>query len=217
MSQHTEPDRLVVLAADRDIEETLVKLFRRADSLGVRPFAFDIRRHPDRDAGCRADAANFLRQFLRAYRHALVVFDRDGCGSASSREQIESVVERGLGRNGWEQRARVVVIDPELEAWVWSPSPAVSSALGWGRRYDELRRGLTEAGLWRPGRRKPDDPKRAMIKALRAATPATRRRRSPRIFGEIAANVSIEGCKDPAFNKLRTTLQDWFPEASRKD
>lgn len=211
MSQEAEPDRLVALVADRDIEETLIKLFRRADSLGVRPFTFDIRRHPDRDAGCRVDATNFLRQFLRAYRHALVVFDRDGCGSPSSREMIEGVVEEDLARNGWEERAQVVVIDPELEAWVWSRSAVVSNALGWGRRYGQLQTWLGELGLWGPGRQKPDDPKRAMIKALRGAAPATRRRRSPRIFGEIAADVSIDGCRDPAFRKLKSTLRKWFP------
>ena len=212
MNHGQTSDGLVALVADRDIQETLTQLFHRADSFGIRPFTFEIRRHPDRDAGCRVDAANFLRQFLRTCRCALVVFDRDGCGSASSRKQIQGVVEQDLARNGWEQHARVVVIDPELEAWVWSGSPEVSQALGWGRQYDELRSTLEKAGLWDPGLHKPDDPKRAMVRALRSAAPATRRRRSPRIFGEIAANVSIDGCNDPAFSRLKTTLQEWFPK-----
>lgn len=109
MSQHRASVRLVALVADRDIEESLAKLFGRPEHLGIRPFRFAITRHPDRDAGCRAHAANFLRQFLRSYRHALVVFDRDGCGSPSTREEIERTVERDLSRNGWERRAHAVV------------------------------------------------------------------------------------------------------------
>lgn len=214
MNRATAAEGLVALVADRDMEETLTKLFHRAASFGVRPFDFEIRRHPARDAGCRVDAVNFLRQFLRAYSHALVVFDRDGCGSASSREEIEGALERELARNGWKQRARVVVIKPELEAWVWSGSSVVSNALGWGRSYDELRGLLDKAGLWGPGLEKPGDPKQAMIRALRSAPRASRRRRSPRIFGEIAGQVSTDGCRDSAFRKLRSTLKDWFPGAA---
>ena len=213
MSQHPASGRLVALVADRDIEESLAKLFGRPERLGIRPFRFAITRHPDRDAGCRADAANFLRQFLRTCHHALVVFDRHGCGSTSSREDIESTVEWNLARNGWESRARAVVIDPELEEWVWSGSPVVSAALGWERRYDDLRSWLAQRGLWDDGLPKPNDPKAAMDHALKGASRATRRRRSARIFGEIAAATPFEGCEDPAFKKLTATLREWFPEA----
>ena len=211
MSQDTASSGLVALVADRDIEETLARLFRRPESLGVRRFPFDLRRHPDRDAGCRVDAANFLRQFLRSYRHALVVFDQEGCGSPSSREEIEGNVESELSRNGWGDRARAVVIDPELEAWVWSGSPVVAKALGWEERGEELRSWLGRRGFWQSGDIKPDSPKAAMNQALQSAPRATRRRRSARIFGDIAAGVPVEGCQDPAFRKLKATLREWFP------
>ena len=179
MNPGAETVGLVALVADRDIEETLTKLFGRPDALGIRPFPFEIRRHPDRDAGCRTDAANYLRQFLRSYRHALVVFDRDGCGSPLSREEIEGAVQGDLYQNGWEDHGRAVVIDP----------------------------------VWDDGLPKPDDPKAAMIRALRGASRRTRRRRSARIFGEIAAGASFDDCGDPAFKKLKATLREWFPKA----
>lgn len=211
MTRQGERGGLVVLVADRDIEEALAQVFRRSESLGLASFRREIRRYPGRDAGCYTDAANFLRQFLRAFRYALVVFDRRGSGSASSRQEIEHSVEDSLRRNGWEDRGRAVVIDPELEAWVWAGSPVVSTALGWGREYDALRRWLEAKGLWDEGISKPDDPKNAMSQALRGAPTASRRRRSARLFGEIAAGVSLEGCQDPAFLKLRRILQEWFP------
>ena len=212
MSQDTASSGLVALVADRDIEETLAKLFRRPESLGARPFPFDLRRHPDRDAGCRVDAANVLRQFLRSYRHALVVFDQEGCGSTLSREEIEGGVESELSRNGWGDRARAVVIDPELEAWVWSGSPVVATALGWEKRDEELRSWLGRRGFWKSGHIKPSNPKAAMKEVLQGAPRATRRRRSARIFGDIAAGVPVEGCEDPAFGKLKATLREWFPD-----
>lgn len=211
MRQEAGADKLVALVADRDIEEALTKLFRRTAALGVGELRCDITKHPGRDAGCMGDATNFLRQFLRTHRYGLVVFDRYGCGSDASREEIEAAIEGDLSRNGWEHRARAVVIDPELEQWVWSSSPAVSAALGWGGKHGELRSWLAQRGLWDDGLPKPSDPKRAMIQALQGASRATRRRRSARIFGEIAASVSVEGCEDPAFRKLLKTLRGWFP------
>ena len=212
MSGERDPRRLIALVADRDIQETLTELFRRPESLGVRRFGFEITRHPGRDGGCRADAANFLRQHLRTFHHALVVFDRHGCGSNVSREEIETTVQQDLHRNGWEHRCRAVVIDPELEAWVWSGSRVVSEALGWGHRYNELLSWLTENGLWHEECPKPIDPKQAMGRALEGAPPATRQRRSARVFGEIAAEVSFAGCQDAAFQKLLSTLREWFPQ-----
>ena len=132
---------------------------------------------------------------------------------ATPREDIERIVQGDLYRNGWEDRGRAVVIDPELEAWVWSGSPVVPTALGWGAKYNELRSWLAQRGLWIDGSPKPIDPKSAMDTALEYAARPTRRRRSARVFGEIAAGVSVEGCHDPAFRKLMATLRAWFPQS----
>ena len=219
MKPEDQLPNLIALVADRDIQETLTRLFHRTEALGFSRFPFQITRHPGRDSGCRADAANFLRQFLHSHRHSLVVFDRKGCSSTSSREEIERGVESDLYRNGWERRARAVVIDPELEHWVWSGSSVVSSALGWEQGHDALRSWLSKKGLWDDGPPKPADPKAAMIHALQGAPRPNRRRRSARVFGEIAAGAPLGSCKDPAFEKLKATLREWFPDpgpSSRK-
>ena len=203
----------MILAADSDIEAALASLLLRTRDLRTHPFGFDIRRHPQRDAGCRTDAANFLRPFLRTHRHALVVFDWDGCGSHLSREQTERAVEDELDRNGWGSRARAVVIDPEVEAWVWTNSSAVTAALGWERDYPQLQAWLRERGLWARNAAKPDDPKAAMVRALRK----TRTRRSARVYGTIAKGVDFGRCADQAFHKLIGTLRDWFPREDGRD
>jgi hypothetical protein len=45
-----------------------------------------------------------------------------------------------------------------------------------------------------------------MEKALRVA----RKPRSSLLYRELAENVNMERCLDPAFLKLRTTLRKWF-------
>ena len=198
---------LFVLAADRDMANALEGLLSRSGDLGIRDVAFDVRRHPDRDSGCRTGSVEHLRPYLNRYDHALIVFDRHGCGDDRPRQDIQRYVEDGLARNGWERRAKAIVIDPELEAWTWSTSPAVSRILGWGDQYSALRRWLESQKLWPRGRSKPPDPKKAMRKAMQNK----RVRRSSRQFSGLAKDVDFNGCQDPAFNELRQTLQAWFP------
>jgi len=142
------------------------------------------------------------------YDHAMVVFDRHGSGrEQETRETIEADVERRLARNGWGNRAAAIVLDPELEIWVWSDSPEVPLTLGWGQREPNLQTWLTDNGFLVEGNSKPQDPKEAMEKVLRIV----RKRRSSAIYRELANKVSLRRCVDPAFVKLTTTLQKWFP------
>ena len=209
MTVGAEPSKLIVLAADKHIAASLEVLIgqRRAD-LGIRPISFDVRRHPESDPGCRTKAVEFLRPLINQYRWALVVFDHQGCGSKAPREKIQQEVELGLERNGWQGRSKAIVIAPELESWVWSPTGDVARALGWGRDFDQLRAWLEDAGLW-PGRKsKPTDPKEATRQALRR----NRKVLSSALFKKLAASVRFDGCHDPAFNELLTILQTWFPQ-----
>lgn len=205
-----QSEKLVVLAADRDIEEALKAVLGRPESLGMRRVLFECQRHPNRDGGCRANAAEFLRPFQRRFSHAIVVFDRYGCGSSEPRSVIERHVEFELARSGWQARCNAIVIDPELEVWLWSNSPAVLRGLGWNGGYGELRSWLQQESVWDQSSAKPHKPKAALNRTLRR----TRRRRSARIYGEIAASVSLARCQDPAFGKLTAILRDWFPSAA---
>jgi hypothetical protein len=137
-----------------------------------------------------------------------VIFDREGCGNErESREKLEVEVEDRLRQNGWNDRARAVVIDPELESWVWSDSPEVEAALGWRGRSPELRSWLIGSGFLHEGATKPERPKEAVEAALRVV----RKPRSSAIYQELAGSVSLRRCSDAAFAKLRLTLQEWFP------
>lgn len=199
---------LIVLAADRDAENVVTGLLEcRRASLGIAAVTFDCQRHTMRDSGCRRQAPEFLRLFQRTHRHCLVLFDRHGCGSDAPRQDIESGVEAGLRATGWENRCAAIVIDPEIEAWVWSPSPEVDRLLGWSERSPDLREYLRREGFMEEGQPKPEAPKAAMRTALRVAREPVSARR----FRALAEVVSLRGCTDPAFAKFMTILQTWFP------
>lgn len=209
MSQADAQLDLIVLAACKNSEAAIQGILARHQSLNIRRVELDIRVHPDSDPGCRGEAHAFLRPFSKKYEHALVVFDREGCGrDAHSREQLELDVEERLAANGWQDRAAVVVFNPELESWVWSDSREVDTCLGWQSRQPSLREWLVAEGFLASDRIKPARPKEAVESALRIA----RKNRSSRIYKQLASQVSLKRCTDPAFSKLKAILQTWFPQ-----
>lgn len=140
------------------------------------------------------------------------MFDRDGCGRhGQTRQQLEAEVEKNLRSAAWGDRAACIVIDPELENWVWSDSPHVDSVLGWEGREPALRGWLQAQGYWNAGSPKPDRPKEAVEEALRNV----RKPRSSALYQELAESVSLERCSDPAFLRLKTLLAKWFPQQNR--
>lgn len=199
---------LAVLIADKNMEGAIRGLLSRPRSLGLRDISCDLFVHPDRDPGCLRRGHDFLRPFCHRYAHALIVFDREGSGQeAVERTALEQDVENRLSSSGWEDRAAAVVIDPELEIWVWTDSPHVEAALGWETRGpSSLREWLKQKGWLPEGTSKPTQPKRAVEEALRIS----RRPRSSAVYQQLAQRVSFDRCVDPSFLRLRQILTRWF-------
>lgn len=211
MTPQPPSEDLFVLVADLDIQNAVGALLTRTSDLDIGRVSFRIERHSRHDNGCRHFAVPYLRTHCRQYRRALVVFDRYGSGSDQAREQIQNKMETDLARNGWPNgRAKVIVIEPELEAWLWAGSSEVSRLLGWGSNYRKMRRWLEASGHWVPGRPKPTAPKAAMRAALRRG----RARWTSPLFAELARRVDFSRCRDSAFIELRDTLRTWFPPPS---
>jgi hypothetical protein len=202
---------LVCLVADKNIEQTLRALLAtRPQSLKIRNLTFEIYVHPESDPACSRRAHDFLRPFVNSFSYALVVFDREGSGQERlTREVLEENLEALLSGSGWAERAAVVAIDPELEAWVWSRSPNVAAALGWHGKSPSLAAWLTQKGFLAEDQAKPSRPKESMEMALREV----RKPRSSSIYFQLAQKVGLLGCEDPAFAKLRRCLARWFPLA----
>ena len=205
----TERKPLLVLVADLDIENAVLGLLSRHQSLGIRELKnFDILRHPNRDGGCRAGADAFLAPFSRLYDQVMVLFDHEGCGEETrAREEIEADLEKRLSATGWKDRNAVVCINPELEAWVWSTSAQVATKLGWNKQPTKLRDWLVNKGFIACNAIKPEQPKEALEAVLREVG----RSRSASIYKELAESVGLNKCTDPAFGKFKSVLQTWFP------
>jgi hypothetical protein len=203
------PKPLIILTADKDAQFAIQELMRRPAALGIRPIEFDCFPHPEHDGGVYKRAHEFLRAFLK-WDHALVVFDREGCGhDKEPRNMLEASVEGRLAVNGWESRARTVVIDPELESWLWDASYQVNRILDWPGGVTDLKGWMADRAFVKSGDSKPARPKEAFREALR-------HRRTPpssALFMALARNSKFDGCRDAAFQRFVSTLQAWFPVA----
>ena len=198
---------LVVLVADKDMKFGVSALLSRSHTLGLRRIESDVYVHPEHDSSCLLRPHEFLRSFLRRYSNALVMLDREGCGQEHlSRERLELQVESRLAANGWNGRAAAIIIDPELEVWVWSDSPHVDVVLGWGARDPDLRAWLVARGYTNQRGEKPRRPKEAVREALRFVHKPP----SSSLFSQLATIVSFGRCSDPAFAKFKATLRNWF-------
>lgn len=202
------PGDLFALVADRDIEQAISGLLSRTHAIGIQPLkSVEIRPFARHDGGCRTEGVSVLRTLRKQFRHALLVFDFDGSGSVvADASALERSLESELAAAGWGNDAAVVIIEPEIEAWVWSSSSKVEEVLEW-KSQESLRDWLRSQSLLTDGHVKPHDPKQA----LRATLRKVGRKPSSSIFKELAEKVSWKGCTDRSFIKLLSTLQAWFP------
>jgi len=200
---------LVVLAADGNIEQSIRGLLNRLNALSIREIRVEFITHPNKDSGCRLTAHSLLRGYLSCTRYAVVLLDYEGCGENSfSASELENEIEQSLAANGWNSRCGVVVIDPELEQWVWVASNGIPPILGYNDlTYELLLTNIQSAGFNLDDNRKPSRPKEALEWLLLQA----KQPRSSSIYLEMASRISFQRCTDRAFLKLRSLLQEWFP------
>ncbi len=199
---------LIILVADLNMRECIEGLLPRFPHvLNIHSFTYDIFVHSNRDPGCRAQSPSFMKSFQNKYRFGLVIFDKEGCGrEIISRNELESEVEASLSATGWIERAKVIVIEPELENWIWVKSPRLSEIINWDN-IDSLYQWLIDHKYLTNENPKPKFPKEAFEKVLYIS----KKRRSSSIYKQIASQVSFKGCTDQSFLKFIQCMIDWFP------
>ena len=199
---------LVILVADKDLEHTMKGLLARPQALGIRSVEADIFVEPQHDPACARQGVEFISNFSRQYRHGLLMFDHTGSGMETTGPRtLQNSLNDSLAHSAWGQRAKTIVLAPELEVWIWNDSPHIDEVAGWKNRNPGLRPWLIDGGWLREGEVKPDRPKEAFKEALRAA----RKPRSASLYEQIAKKVSLRRCKDEAFLELKGILSQWFP------
>ena len=159
---------LIVLTACKNGQFAINGILTRHESLEIKPLSVDVVIHPERDPGCARTCVDFLRSQSKRYLHAIVLFDFEGSGITDQNEaDLSKKLRQRLRASGWEDRAEVIIISPELEAWVWSPSPQVDEVLGWAGRIPALRSWLLQKGFLAAAHQpKPTRPKEAVEAAL---------------------------------------------------
>lgn len=200
---------LVSLVADKNMEAVVQGLLGKHQALGIAPITSEVIQHPQHDPGCYKAPESLLGLYRRQARHALVLLDRawDGVPDKSGVE-IEADIDRSIARlgEGW---AKSIVIDPELEAWLFSRSPRLDEALGWRNRKPQLAEELARRGDWPVDAAKPTMPKKTMLWALSSVG----KQKSSSIYRKIVANIGLARCTDPSFLRFQSTLRAWFPPA----
>lgn len=99
---------LIVVVADGNMQATLV--------------------HPRHDPGCWKDGPEILAIKHQHYRHGLLALDWEGCNSKRPAEETRQDLQERLDRLTTPGCGTVVVLQPELEIWVFSGSTEVDRA-----------------------------------------------------------------------------------------
>jgi hypothetical protein len=196
---------LIILVADKSMESALRGGLSRPQSLGIRDITFDFLQHPGRDGGTRTSGAQILALENGRYSHALLVLDHEGSGTEQTSQELENELDQKL-ECVWGIHAKAIVIAPELDVWMWGSDNKLAEILRWPHQQS-IREWLSERSFAFGADGKPLRPK----EALETIFPVCRLPRSAANYQKIASSISLSRCLDPAFHRLKATLQEWFP------
>jgi len=198
---------LLLLVPDKNTHFALKGALPRHESMGIRPITFDFLVHSGRDGGVRTTGAALAALKRKQFRHLLMIFDHEGSGAekTSSADLIEEL-EKKL-EPAWGNEARVIVIEPEVDIWMWGGDNVLAQVLKWDEDQG-IREWLRSEGFGFDQNDKPVRPK----ESLEALLKLQKEPRSSSLYERIASRLSLARCKDPSFIRLQKTLQHWFPK-----
>jgi hypothetical protein len=206
--------------ADQHMEAGFRAFFARDNwhhVLGCSRFGVDpesprdiYRRGGHTDCGIWKHAHNNLLPFKDDYRYAVIVLDADFEPHLGAEKLREDITKNMLGA-GWPADSFcVVVIDKELEAWLWAPNVNVARAFGHSD-FDQMREALAKKNLWNAGAPKPNDLKAARNLAAKLGGKKT----GGPIFRGVFEGISRRACdlcEEKGFIAMRQALRNWFPQ-----
>ena len=198
---------LLLLVPDKNTQFALKGALTRHDALGIHRIEFDFLVHSGRDGGVRSSGANLAALKRNQFRHLLMIFDHEGSGAESKpASELIRDLEKQLDRH-WGANAHVIVIEPEVDVWMWGSDNVLSQLLKWDNLVG-IREWLQGKGYEMDGNDKPLRPKEALEEVLMQL----KEPRSSSLYEKIAQRLSLPRCKDPAFVRMHKILQNWFPK-----
>ena len=203
---------LTLIVADKNMHFALKGALARPAALGIRPISVEFSVHPNRDGGMRSTGPELLALKRRTARYGLLVLDREGCGvEKDDADGLETELMERM-KPVWGTAAAALVIEPEVDIWMWGADNALKTVLGWDHT-PSIREWITTKGYILDANGKPVRPKEALDAILRElAVP-----RSAALYEELASKLSLKRCADPAFVRLRTILHKWFSTSGESD
>ncbi len=195
---------LFVFVADKNMEFAMKGGLQRPESLGIRPITFEIRQHPGRDGGMRTNGTQIVALETSRFQNALLLFDYEGSGATESPKELESRLDAALYQR-WGDRAKAIVIEPEVDIWMWGADSVLIEVLRW-KGKESIRDWLSAGGFKFRSDGKPESPK----EALEAVFAEARLPRSSANYEKIVRRIGLARCKDPGFLRLREALYRWF-------
>lgn len=197
---------LVLLVADKDAHFTLKGVLQRPPALGIRQITFEFRVHMNHDGGVRTTGPEMLAMERQRFSHAALIMDYEGSGmNRCTATQLEAQLDERLSAT-WHDRGKAIVIEPEVDVWMWGTDNAIRDLVGWPLD-SSIREWLRNEGFQFHANNKPVRPKEALDAVRRKAN----QRRSSALYEQVASKISLRSCTDAAFQRLRQQLVAWFP------
>jgi len=217
----TDLRSLGFLVADKNMQACLRGFFERDRwdlALGCGRFEFNTEIPGDiyvaageHDPGLYSHGTELLSAFERRYEHFVVMMDAQWDGSPGA-DAIRNRMREHLTQAGWAtDDCHAVVLEPEVDLWLWTGTDHTAKAMGWDS-WSDLQTGLIGNGFLSPGQTKPQRPKEAAEWALRAKG----KPRTSGVYHRISSVASLtrHAC-EPSLLELMETLRRWFPKIPR--
>jgi hypothetical protein len=198
---------LALLVADKNMDFAMRGILARPEALGIRPVEYEIKPHPGRDGGARTTGPEILSLLRSQFHHGILMLDWEGSGAGTGTAMdLEAELDRRLTAFwGQEGQAKAIVIEPEVDAWVWGSDNVLRELLGWSERKP-IRAWLRGRGYDFGANQKPVRPKEALEDLMVTVDQP----RSSDLYLKATGRISLHKCSDPAFQRLRDTLRSWF-------
>lgn len=204
---------LLVYTADADAQAVIQAILKRHQSLGIHEVDAEVKRHPLRDSGIIQSGAELVRMEKGHYGKVLLMWDYHGSGRERRQtvEQSRAEIQDKLDTYTWKGKSTTVILDPELEEWLWHNLPSIATHLRWSvpKLEQAIENFILSSGHSRDVIFQ-DYPKELFEFVMRNEA---KRTISPRDFEQIAQRASLRDWEtSPSFRTLSKILKTWFPK-----
>ena len=122
---------LALILADKNMDFAMRGILGRPKAIGIRPVSYEIRQHVNRDGGVRTTGPETLALLRKQFRYRLVMLDWEGSGTKTKNAiALEQELDARLAAS-WGNRAKAIVIEPELDIWIWGADNALRTIFEW--------------------------------------------------------------------------------------